>query len=510
MTFDYPMVLSAFFIFIPLLIITIIKKKNRKSLSAELERKFWGSVLFFYLFLAFSIMSIAGPRWGIGYAYSEYRRGLDIVFAVDVSRSMDVRDAQADGYIQSRLERGLYIAEKTIESVSGARFGTAIGRGMGYLAVPLTFDNETSIHFLESLDVSSMTGRSTNLELLLEAARSAFQSASPARKVIILISDGESHFGNIRNAINDCIREGIIISTIAVGSDEGRQIPAIADSSNSEQVISRRDAAVMRTTAERTGGIYIDANRGDAAAALSSYLLSISQEIEGANSRQEPKSRRTLFIILALISYACSKFITRLLPKNKSHLPLVSIIALLSILTSCTEGKLLLMEANYLNSRGRYDEALASYLRAANYDDAAPYAEYGLGLTYHMIDESTAALSRYRNSQTMLERLSENEHRELRYRNYYNTGIIFFEEGDYHSAAAAFRDALREDSRKIEAKRNLELSLMSITAEVNRSTNAEAQQQQREILFELLLQEEQLRWQSRDWIQEERYSGPDY
>ena len=510
MTFDYPIILGAFLVFIPFIIVNIIKKKNRKALSIGLEKKFWASVSLFYLFLAFAIIAVAGPKWGIGYAYSEYRRGLDLVFAVDISRSMDIRDAQTNVSIQSRLERGLYIAGRTIEAVSGARYGTAIGRTRGYLAVPLTYDNETAAFFLESLDVSSMTGRSTNLEMLLEAAMGAFQSASPARKVIVLISDGESHSGNIRNAVNDCVREGIIINTVAVGSDEGRQISSVANDPGSEQVISRRDTTVMRTTAERTGGIYIDANREDAVSALSSHLLSISQETEGANSRQEPRSRRTLFIILALISYACSKFVTRQLPHNKPRLPLVSIIALFAIFTSCTEGKLLLMEANYLNSRGRYDEALASYLRAANHDDAAPYAEYGLGLTYHTLDESATALLRYENSQTMLEKLPENEHRELRYRNYYNTGIIFFEEGDYHSAADAFRDALREDPRKIEAKRNLELSLMSISAEVNRNTSTEAHEQQREILFELIMQEEQQRWQSREWSQEERYSGPDY
>jgi len=516
MTFDYPLALIAFIIFIPIFIFDIVTvtRKKRQKLPAQLEKKLKLSSVFFRLFIAFAIIAIAGPRWGMGLTASEYRRGLDAVFAIDVSRSMDIRDAQTGGFV-SRLERGLSIAAQSVAAAPSARFAAAIGRSRGFLAVPLTWDNEAILSFLESLDGTSMTGRSTNIESLVQTSADAFQNISPARKVIVLISDGESHSGVLANAVNRCVRENIILISIALGSDEGS--PVISGSAevsdNTPAAISRRDAAVMRTSAERTGGIYIDGSLNDAAAILSNHLLSLSSETGSAGSRSEPKERRTLFIILAILAYAASKFaplISRL--PAISRLPSVSLVVFVLFFTSCSEGKLLLIEANYLISRGRYDEAIIPYLKALNYEDSAPYAEYGLGVTFYSLDEGSAALKRFDTSQKLLDSFSASEHRELRFRNNYNSGVVYFEEGDFNSAAAAFRDALRADPRKVEAKRNLELSLLSIAKNTSEDNNTERAQENetREILFEFLREKEEQQWKSREWTPEERQTGPDY
>ncbi|MCL2180583.1 MAG: tetratricopeptide repeat protein, partial [Treponema sp.] len=139
-----------------------------------------------------------------------------------------------------------------------------------------------------------------------------------------------------------------------------------------------------------------------------------------------------------------------------------------------------------------------------------PYAEYGLGNVLHSLEDSTSALLRYDNSLKTIETSVGSEHRELRYRNFYNSGIIFFEDGDYHSAAISFRQALRLDPRRIDAKRNLELSLMSITMDAKIKNQGEGRQEQREILFDYLRQEEQQRWRSREWTPEDNFSGLDY
>ena len=482
----------------------------------DLKKKLLFSGILFYLFLAFAVIALIGPKWGVGYAPVEYRKGLDVVFAIDISRSMDIRDAQVGAQSRthpvfySRLERGISIVKESVTAVSGARFAAAIGRGNGYLAVPLTYDSEAALLFLESLNVSSMTGRSTNLEVLVDAAADAFQASSPARKIIVLISDGESHAGVLRNAVNRCVRDNITLNTVAVGSDEGRQITTLVNDPDSPSALSKRDSTAMRAVAERAGGIYIDAVREDAGSALSSQLLSLAQETGSQNRKKEPKQRRPLFIILAIIAYGASKFVTRQSQKKPlRRLSAASIIVLL-FFTSCSEGKLLLLQANYLNVLGRYDEALTSYLKALNYEDSAPYAEYGLGVTFYHLDEEKAALNRYNDSRKLLEKYSNNEHRELRFRNNYNSGVIFFEEGNYHSAADSFKEALRIDPRRLDAKRNLELSLMSISMETNTESKTGNREESREILFEYLKRDEQQKWKSREWTPEENYTGPDY
>jgi len=518
LTFDYPFVLGAFLFFIPLLLFDIFSgfRKYKHRIPEELQKKISVSTVFFRVFIAFSIIALSGPRWGTGYSISEYTRGLDTVFAVDVSRSMDIRDVQTGGTFQSRLERGIFIAKESTINVygagysaaaSGARFAASIGRSRGYLAVPLTFDNESVLSFFESLDGSSMTGRSTNLESLVEAAANAFQNTSAARKVIVLVSDGESHSGVLRNALTHCVREGIIVTTVAVGSDEGRTVPPGANAP-SLNTISKRDTAVMRMAAERTGGIYIDANREDAASVLSSHLFSLAQEEGPGGGRTESKQRRTFFILLAIAAYGASRFVPRFLAAKK--LPLLSMLVVVLFFTSCSRGKLLLLEANYLFSQERYDEAVVPYQQALAYEDSAPYAGYGLGLTLHSLDEKTEAIDFYGNSIKILKNLSDNEHRELRYRNYYNSGIIYFEEGDFLLAADAFKEALRADPRRTDAKRNLEISLMSISMETNGENRTEERNETKEVIFDYIKQQEQQYWKSREWAPEENLTGPDY
>lgn len=126
------------------------------------------------------------------------------------------------------------------------------------------------------------------------------------------------------------------------------------------------------------------------------------------------------------------------------------------------------------------------------------------------MDESLAALDRYNNSQEKLSVLSGNEHRELRYRNHYNSGIIFYEEGNFDAAAASFREALKSDPSRIDAKRNLEISLMSITKETSREKQPETHNETKEMLFQYIRQQEQQYWQSHEWAPEESFTGPDY
>jgi Ca-activated chloride channel family protein len=504
MSFDYPFALAGFLVFIPVIFYDIFtdSRKFRHKLPKYLQKKLKISTVFFRLFLAFSIIALSGPRWGTEISYSEYRRGLDLVYAIDVSRSMDIRDAQGMTQTATRLERAIEIAGESAQAAYGARFAAVIGRSMGYLAVPLTYDNEAFLRFIESLDGFTVTGRSTNLESLIQTASESFQVSSPAKKVIVFLSDGEAHFGSLTSALNLCVNNGITVIAVGIGSDEGRPVP------QTDSAVSRRDTFVMRMAAERTGGIYIDGSREDASSVISSHLLSLAHQTNIGSGKPQPKQQRTFFIILAVIAYSISKFVP-LLPSG-AHM-LFAVIIILPVFLSCSEGKLLIIEANYLNSRGRYNEALVPYLKALNHEDAAPYAEYGLGQAFYSLDESAAALNRYVNSQKMLETASSGEHRELRFRNYYNSGIIFFDEGEYQAAAAAFREALKIDPRKIEAKRNLELSLLSITMESNREKQTETRQEAREIIFDYLKQQEQQHWRSREWAPpEENYAGKDW
>jgi Ca-activated chloride channel family protein len=510
-SFDYPWVLYGLTIFIPLMALDIFsprKKRERNYLPRTLLPRLSASILFFRLFIACFIFALAGPRWGLEEAAGEYRQGLDAVIAVDVSRSMEIEDAPPfgdDSAEISRLERGLGIALETAAAVPGARFAAAVSRGRGLVAVPLTWDNGAVLGFLEALDDSSLTGRGTNLESLIDAAAGAFQHSFPSRRAIVLVSDGESLSGSVRTALDRCDREGIAIAALALGSDEGRPVPG------QEDATSRRDAVLMRMAAERTGGIYVDGSRTDAAAVLAAYLRSLAPESETGGNRRERKSRWRLFVAAAIIAYGMSKLC--LLQMRTAAFTLL--LSTLLVLSSCSRipGRLLIMEANFLISRGRYTEAISSYLKALEHEEAAPYAEYGLGSAYYNLDEGKAALESFADSQKLLDAFSPAVHRELRYRNNYNEGVVLFGEGNFAGAAVSFREALRIEPERIEAKRNLELSLLSLAREnaaESRTGQRHEESESRTVLFEYLRQKEQSQWKSREWGTGEPADGPDY
>ncbi|MDR0495520.1 MAG: VWA domain-containing protein [Treponema sp.] len=303
-TFDHPFVLLGLAVFIPLILYDYFsawRKQIQQNLSKRLRTRLLASRFFFRLFLACVVIALSGPRWGIGQAADEYRqqgrRAVDAVIALDVSRSMEVIDVHGE---TTRLERGLAIVRETVSALPGTRFAVAISRSRGYVTVPLTWDAAAVLAFLDGAG-SSLTGRGTNLESLVDAALSAFQSSGPSTRVILLVSDGEALAGSLKTAVGRCKRDGIAISAIAVGSDEGGIVPG------QEGVISSRDSGALRMAAGQTGGIYIDGNHENAARILIGHLRTLAPGSQMRETKKEAKPRWLLFIILGIMAFGASK-----------------------------------------------------------------------------------------------------------------------------------------------------------------------------------------------------------
>ena len=548
MSFDNGWVLWFLLILVPLVIIIIIRyrkgrervglfaaaapSKEREGMLRELRQRLVISDIFFLLFMCFLIIALAGPRWGVRIV-NDHRRGVDVILAFDLSQSMNVNDCYDSSGRISRLDRAVDIAWEMIVSLSDVRLGVAIGKGSGVLAIPLTYDVETIFNFLHGLDTESITGRGTNLENLVNAASVSFQDSIPSRRAIILFSDGEALSGSFQAAVEKIRRTGITLSAAGLGTEEGGQVPSGLPFTRSQEflltedgvpVISARQEGILRFGAGRSGGVYVDGGRKDAAQLLANYVNSLSAESRLYGYRREANPRWQFFIFAAMACLMGSRLMGFGKRRTSDRSPVknaasLSILLCVFLLNSCSkaQGKLLIMEGNFFNARGFYTEAISSYLKALSYE--APYAEYGLGSAYFALEESSAALERYKAAASDLEDHRPDAHTELRYRINYNTGIIHFEKGDYEEAARSFRDALKIDSSRIEAKRNLELSLLTIT----RNTNPQASSSEggvesirqssggsSEILFEYLKEREQEHWKSRTWTGESSYTGPDY
>jgi Ca-activated chloride channel family protein len=264
------------------------------SRAKTLRVRYRLSQVFFWLSLACLVFALSGPRWGLRIV-PEYRRGLDVALALDVSRSMDLQDTGIP-----RLERAAEIGRDLVENMGGVRFGIAVSRGRGVLAVPLTGDTEAALSFLAAAGASALSGSGTDLEALVDAAAAAFTDSFPSRRVIVLLSDGEALRGSLNEAVDRAILREITLAAVGIGSDQGAPLP-------SEPVISRRRPETLQDAAVKSGGIYIDGNPADASRLLRSYLESLAFESGAGGGRTEKKARWNLFVIVALFLLGASK-----------------------------------------------------------------------------------------------------------------------------------------------------------------------------------------------------------
>jgi Ca-activated chloride channel family protein len=175
----------------------------------------------------------------------------------------------------------------------------------------------------------------------------------------------------------------------------------------------------------------------------------------------------------------------------------------------------MLLRGNFLSAQGMHTEAILAYLEALEYDETAPYAEYALGSACLALDEDAAALQRFAAAEERLAGMLREDHRELIYRINYNRGVVRFHAGDFAAAAEEFRAALEADGSRIEAKRNLELSLLSMTGQSSGAFSAPGMSLQEEqrgsrTLFDYIRRKEQDQWKSREWEEEEEFAGEDY
>jgi Ca-activated chloride channel family protein len=319
MNFDYPEILFALLLLPPLAVLALVRFSRRRKLFSLIAgnpalgtlgvRAFF-SALFFLLFLTSLIIALAEPRWGIR-LIPEFHRGAEVVLALDLSRSMEVQDMDSGDGGASRLGRALFLARTLVNNGGGIHFGVVIGKGMGVLAIPLTQDTEAVLDFLEGLSGAAISGRGTNLEALVAAASSAFTGTFPARRRIVLFSDGEALRGSLPVAVEKAAERDILITVVGLGTETGGMVPAGPEPGEEEpEIRSVLRGEVLRNAALRGGGSYIDGGGDTAAARLIEEAVGAAGSTAGS-FKQEIKYQGYLFILAALAFLGLSKLFER-------------------------------------------------------------------------------------------------------------------------------------------------------------------------------------------------------
>lgn len=210
------------------------------------------------LAIMFIMLALARPQWG--YKWEEQKHiGLDVVFAVDTSKSMLAEDIKPN-----RLERSKLAISDILDRLDGDRVGLVAFSGQAFLQCPLTLDYGAFKMSLEALDTNIIQRGGTNIATAIDEADSAF-AKTPNQKIIILISDGEElESSGIARAEKISKEQNVKIFTLGVGSTTGEPIP-VRDSrgnltflkdENGKLVSSILNEDLLKKVAQATGGFY--------------------------------------------------------------------------------------------------------------------------------------------------------------------------------------------------------------------------------------------------------------
>ncbi len=214
-----------------------------------------GKLVLFYLGLAFLLVSATGPQIGTKIVELE-QQGVDILFLLDTSVSMDASDVAP-----SRIEKAKYEIGQLIAELNGDRVGMIVFAGTAHLHFPLTSDYAAARLFLNSVDTRLVQFQGTVIGDALRLAVDSFDPESDEHKTIVLLSDGEDHDGRALEFANQAAESGIIINVVGVGSHAGAPIPIKGGSEfkkdNSGRVItSTLNERALEDIATAGGGTY--------------------------------------------------------------------------------------------------------------------------------------------------------------------------------------------------------------------------------------------------------------
>lgn len=286
------------------------------SLSAQISpfRRQLKSVLWL-IALGTLILALARPVWGVEQEIIR-TEGVQIIVAIDISRSMDATDISP-----SRLERARFEVLDVLRALEGNDIGIVLFARDAYVYMPLTYDLGAVEVFMNGIETSMLTRQGTNIPAAIELAMGAFELRSEAQPVIIIVSDGESHEGDAVAAAQLAAEEQVIIYTMGYGTETGSNIPIYngngdlagyqTEGNTGAIVTTFLNTSLLQRIASTTRGFYIPGGVD------MTPLITDIQNLQSGDIGEEVISRPIeRFIIFVAIAVAALSF-EILLPETK-------------------------------------------------------------------------------------------------------------------------------------------------------------------------------------------------
>jgi Ca-activated chloride channel family protein len=188
------------------------------------------------------------------------REGVDIVFAIDVSKSMLAEDVAPN-----RLKKAQQLTAQIINNLVSDRVGIIAYAGKAVPQLPITTDYAAAKMFLQNMNTDMLSSQGTAIDEAIQLSRTYFNDAEQTNRVLVIISDGEDHKDLSLDVAKAAAKEGIKIFTIGVGSEKGGPIPLKRDgvimrykkNQKGETVITKLNSKTLASIADETNGLFI-------------------------------------------------------------------------------------------------------------------------------------------------------------------------------------------------------------------------------------------------------------
>ncbi len=400
-------------------------------------------------------VALSGPRWGEERIVTE-TRGLNLVLAIDISRSMLAEDVQP-----SRLRRGLREARRLVQDLDGDRLGLSAFAGTSYILSPLSVDGSALTLYLDALDPDVASEGGTSLgPALAQGIDLLHASPEIADRVLVMFTDGEAH-DSVEQAVQEARRLaglGIHLILVAEGGKQPVRIPVRddrgtlvswqQDESGKQILTSRRDDG-LGAIADAAQGTIVAAELPDQAGAVRDLVASYKRATATESRTQRGRPRAWIPLLLAGLVLAAQTFTRRT----------AALIGLLLCVVPALQAQRPRSPAEKAWDKGDSRAAAAAYLAELKTHEDDDTAWYNTGTA--ALAAGDAALAR-----STLARAAASLDPELRFRALYNLGLLGLREAksdsasrDAHLADAerAYREALLLQPDNIRAKWNLEL-----------------------------------------------------
>ncbi len=405
------------------------------------------------LALAFIGLSLANLQMG-GQTQKVQRQGADVVFALDVSRSM-----WAEDIAPNRLQKAKLLMSRSIDALGGDRVGIVAYAGSAYPALPITTDYAAAKMALQSADPDQVPSQGTNLAAALEYAQEYFNPASPAGRFIIVLTDGEDHEYNDL-AMNADLPVNVML--VGVGTPTGGPIPmekgrggtSYKKDQNGEVVITRRDEEVLGAIAQKLQAIFVDGNNTESAlAAIQDFI----ENGEKSDIQEEIAMNYDSQFMWFLMPGLALLLLYLLLP-NRVPLKTIGLVAFL-LSTSAAQGQNLheygkaVREGNKALSEGNLEGALERYDAAAAEQPDAFLPKYNQGTARLQSGDMEGA------AQALLDAVQSTDDAAEQSDALYNLGNLLMAGQQYQEAAGAYIESLKRQPNRKDAIYNLNRAL---------------------------------------------------